>query len=147
MAEVSLYQINQNDERPDIIRKINANFKNLGFTQAKKIKQASLSVDEGWSEAVNDLATSISKQFVDQNKRMLELQKEIDALKSKDKAIQELIDQIPSRIYPVGSIFMSAVPDDPKTSFGGEWKLLASKPLWFDDQQDANNIYTWQRIG
>lgn len=147
MAEVSLYQINQNDERPDIIRKVNANFKNLGFAQAKKIKQASLSVDEGWSGAINDLATSISKQFADQEKRMLGFQKEIDALKSKDKAIQELIDQIPSRIYPVGSIFMSAVSDDPKASFGGEWKLLSSKPLWFDDQQGANNIYTWQRIG
>lgn len=147
MAEVSLYQINQNDERPDIIRKINANFKNLGFTQAKKIKQASLSVGEDWSGALDDLSSSVSKQFVEQDKRMLGLQKEIDKLKAKDKAIQDLIDQIPSRVYPVGSIFMSAVSDDPKASFGGEWKLLASKPLWFDDQQGANNIYTWQRIG
>lgn len=147
MAEVSLYQINQNDERPDIIRKINANFKNLGFTQAKKIKQASLSVGEDWSGALDDLSSSVSKQFVEQDKRMLGLQGEIDKLKAKDKAIQELIDQIPSRIYPIGSIFMSAVSDDPKASFGGEWKLLASKPLWFDDQQGANNIYTWQRIG
>lgn len=147
MAEISLYQINQNDERPDIIRKVNANFKNLGFAQAKKIKQASLSVDEGWSDAVNDLASSTSKQFADQDKRMLELQNEIDKLKAKDKAIQELIDKIPSKIYPVGSIFMSADPGDPKKAFGGEWRLLSSKPLWFDDQQGANNIYTWQRIG
>lgn len=147
MAEVSLYQINQNDERPDIIRKINANFKNLGFAQAKKIKQASLSAGEDWSGALSDLASSISKQFEDQGKRMLELQSEIDKLKAKDKSIQELIDQIPSKIYPIGSIFMSADPGDPKKAFGGEWKMLSSKPLWFDDQQGANNIYTWQRIG
>lgn len=147
MAEISLYQINQNDERPDIIRKVNANFKNLGFAQAQKIKQASLSADEGWSGAMDELATSTKKQFEEQDQQLSKLQERVSALETENKAIRKLIDQIPSAIYPIGSVYISASQDDPKGSFGGEWKLLSSKPLWFDDQQGANNIYTWQRIG
>lgn len=45
----------------------------------------------------------------------------------------KLISQILDRVYPVGTVYISSLPTDPGTLFGGTW------------EQIEGNLYTWER--
>ena len=106
----SIYNIEFNDTRENIIRKINNNFKALSVNLTKKAKQLIRINTDTLVDDINEALDLIEEEIADES----------DTRQQADNRLSDRIDDL----FPIGSVFITTIAGDPSDNLGGTWTLV-----------------------
>lgn len=154
MANSYLIDLGLNDSTTDIVRKCNANFRQISRDLSSDTKGSVRREQERADDALDGAVTVINntiEQVITEINNYVEnvksdLEDTIDDLKKKleelGNDVNDRFDKIPDSstswktIYPIGSIYLSFNSTSPETLFGGKWTKL--KDVFLRASDDTN---------